>query len=351
MDTQRRSILKTALVPLLLPFFGGTALASNPPLSEVSDIRIIQTKDPARVLERVGTSGFAHSLAQATLAFVIENYPKGNLPVWKKPLSEIDLHSRIPQICSHVVEGVLRHAAIYPVDPCWIMGQMMAESFFYEFAVSSALAVGPCQFIAPTARGYGLVCADEHGQPAGFAAREDLEPEFSQAATFREQMRALRREQPDLFGNPGKLLRTVLNAQAAGKPLSAAGTYALALDRMDLLQARYTAARDNCRLYMSENFKDRTIFSPQDVAFLEKFDQRVLYSYSINAMVKMMAENLRARGGNILAATAGYNAGLGNTDSKYGVYTAYGRIPNFGETVDYVGKILVNHHEIARRIV
>lgn len=350
MDTQRRSLLKTALVPLLLPFFGGAAQASPPPLSDVSDIRIIQTKDPARVLERVGAPGFAHSLAQATLAFVIESYPKGNLPVWKKPLSEIDLHARIPRICSHVTDGVLRHAAIYPVDPCWIMGQMMAESFFYEFAVSSALAVGPCQFIAPTARGYGLVCADEHGQPAGFAAREDLEPEFGQAATFRDQMRALRREQPDLFGSPAKLLRTLVNAQAAGKPLNAAGTYALALDRMDLLQARYTAARDNCRLYLSENFKDRSIFSPQDVAFLEKFDQRVLYSHSINAMVKMMAENLRARGGNILAATAGYNAGLGNTDAKGGVYTAYGRLPNFGETVEYVSRILVNHHEIARRI-
>jgi hypothetical protein len=133
--------------------------------------------------------------------------------------------------------------------------------------------------------------------------------------------------------------------------LSAAGTYALALDRMDLLQARYNSSRDNCRLFLSENFQNRSIFSPQDVAFLEKFDQRVLYSHSINAMVKMMAENLRARGGNILAATAGYNAGLGNTDSKGGVYTAYGRIPNFAETVEYVSRILVNHHEITRRIV
>lgn len=350
MDIQRRSLLKAALGPLLLPLFCGQALASPQPLSEVSEVRIIQTKDPARTLGRVGAPGFAHSLAQATLAYVIETYPKGNLPVWKKPLSDIDLHSRIPEICTHVVGGVLRHASIHPVDPCWIMGQMMAESFFYEFAVSSALAVGPCQFIAPTARGYGLVCADEHGQPAGFARREDLEPEFELAATYREQMRALRREQPDLFGSPAKLLRTVLNAQAAGTPLAAAGTYALALDRMDLLQARYNSARDNCRLYFEENFKGRSIFSPADAAFLEKFDQRVLYPHAINAMVKMMAENLRARGGNILTATAGYNAGLGNTEAKGGVYNAYGRLPNFGETVEYVSRILVNHHEIARRM-
>ena len=65
----------------------------------------------------------------------------------------------------------------------------------------------------------------------------------------------------------------------------------------------------------------------------------------------MMAENLRSRSGNILAATAGYNAGLGNTDyAKAGIYEPYGRIPNFAETVDYVSKILVNHHEIARRM-
>lgn len=350
MMSQRRSILKAALAPLLLPLFCRDALASPLPLSEVSEVRIIQTKDPARTFERVGTPGFAHSMAQATLAFIIESYPKGNLPVWKKPLSEIDLHSRIPAICTHVVQGVLRHAATYPVDPCWIMGQMMAESFFYEFAVSSALAVGPCQFIAPTARGYGLVCADEHGQPAGFARREDLEPEFTLAATYREQMRSLRREQPDLFGSPAKLLRTVLNAQAAGTPVAAAGTYALALDRMDLLQAQYNSARDNCRQYFSENFKGRSIFSPHDAAFFEKFDQRVLYPHAINAMVRMMAENMRARGGNILAATAGYNAGLGNTDAKDGVYTAYGRLPNFAETVEYVSRILVNHHEIARRM-
>jgi hypothetical protein len=349
MNIERRSLLKAALAPLLLPLLGREARAALP-LSDISEIRIIQTKNPAHVLKRVSAPDFAHSMSQSTLAFIIESYPTGNLPVWKKPLSEVDLHSRIPEICTHVVQGVLRHAIVYPVDPCWIMGQMMAESFFYEFAVSSALAVGPCQFISPTARGYGLVCADQHDQPPGFALREDLEPEFKQAETYRDQMRDLRREQPELFNSPAKLLRTILNAQAAGIPLTAAGTYALALDRMDLLQAQYAASRDNCRLYLSENFNGRSIFAPRDVAFFEKFDQRVLYPYAINAMVKMMAENLRARSGNILAATAGYNAGLGNTDSKSGVYAIYGRIPNFSETVEYVSRILVNHHEITRRI-
>lgn len=349
MNSHRRTLLKAALAPLLLPLLTGESRAAVP--SDVSEIRVIQAKDPARTLERVSAPGYAHALAQSVLAFIIEGYPKGNLPVWKKPLAEVDFNARIPLICEHVVRGVIRHAAIHPVDPCWIMGQMMAESFFHEFAVSSALAVGPCQFIAATARGYGMVCADAHGQPAGFARRPDLEAEFAKMADNREQTRALRREQPDLFGNPSKLLRTLLNAQTAGKAFPAAGTYALALDRMDLLQSGYAMARDNCRLYMEENFRGRSIFNPQDAAFFEKFDQRVLYHHCIDAMVRMMAENLRSRSGNILAATAGYNAGLGSTDySKAGIYEPYGRIPNFAETVDYVSKILVNHHEIARRM-
>jgi hypothetical protein len=96
---------------------------------------------------------------------------------------------------------------------------------------------------------------------------QTLEPDFKQTKIYREQMKALRGDHSDLFNNPAKLLRTLLNAQASGAPLSAAGSYALALDRMDLLQAQYATARDNCRLYLMENFKDRSIFSPQDGPF------------------------------------------------------------------------------------
>ena len=345
----RRNVIKAALAPLLLPLLRGDALAA--PLSDVSEIRVIQTKDPARTVDRVSAPGYAHALAQAVLGFVIEGYPKGNLPVWKKPLSQVDLHTRIPRICEHVVQGVIRHAPIHPVDPCWIMGQMMAESFFCEFAVSSALAVGPCQFMAATARGYGMVCADEHGQPQGFARRSELEGEFDRMSEERSRMRALRREHSDLFNNPAKVLRDLLNAQAAGRPLKSAGSYTLALDTMELLRARYVQARDNCREYLEDNFRDRSIFAPNDVTFLEKFDQRVLYPYCVDAMVRMMAENLRARSGNILSATAGYNAGLGNTVySGSDIYEPYGRLPNFSETVTYVSRILVNHHEISSRM-
>lgn len=349
MNSNRRTLLKAALAPLLLALTGRNAEAA--PLSEASEIRLIQTKDPARTLERASSPDFAHAMAQATLAFIIEAYPAANLPVWRKPLSQTDLHTRVPLICEQVVRSVVRHAAIHPVDPSWIMAQMMAESFYYEFAVSSALAVGPCQFMAATARGYGLVCADEHGLAPGLTRRDDLLAEFPKAAAYREQTRTLRREQPDLFGNQAKLLRSVLNAVAAGKPVPQAGAHALALDRMDLLQAQYAQARDNCRLYLEENFRGRSIFDPADAAFFETFDQRVLYHHAIDAMIRMMAEHLRSRRGNVLAATAGYNAGLGNTEyPKAGIYSPYGRVPNFAETVDYISKIVINHHEISRRM-
>lgn len=350
MNPQRRHILQAALAPLLLPVLSGQALASPAPVSEISEIRVIQTKDPSRIVERVSAPGFAESLARSVLGFLIENYPSGNLPVWKKPLSQVDLHSRIPEICRQVVLGVVRHASVYPVDPCWIMGQMMAESFFYEYAVSSALAVGPCQFIASTARGYGMTCADAHVLPAGLVRRPDLESSFESAGRLRDQVRALRRDNSDLFNSPAKLLRTVLGVNAQGTVVPEAAAYLKTMDAVETAQVEYTRERDNARQFLEENFAGRSIFNPQDRLFFEQFDQRVLYEHSINAMVRMMAENLRARGGNILAATAGYNAGLGNTTSPAGVYTTYGRIPNFAETVEYVSKILVHHHEISRRL-
>ena len=65
---------------------------------------------------------------------------------------------------------------------------------------------------------------------------------------------------------------------------------------------------------------------------------------------KPLAENLRARGGNLLAATAAYNAGLSRTYTSRSGYEPYGQMPPFRETVAYLSRIVVNHHEIARRM-
>lgn len=349
MSTSRRDLLKGALVPLLLPLLGGNTAAAAQ-LSDMTDIRIIQPKDAAGMLERLNRPGFDIALGNAVLAFISASYATGTMPVWKKPLSQVDMATRVSQIARNVVLAVTRHATVYPVDPCWIMAQIMAESFFNEFAVSSALAVGPCQFIAPTARGYGMLCADAHLLPPGQVQRPDLEPAFAESARLREQMRSVRKEHAQLFSNPSKLLRTVLQAQAAGTPVPNAVGYLQTLDQMDVMQARYAQTRDNAKQFLLENFQNRSIFNPQDVAFFEQFEQRVLYRFSVDAMVRLMADNMRARGGNILAATAGYNAGLGTTDYEWGVYAMYGRVPGIDETVDYVSKILINHHEISRRM-
>ncbi len=350
MNENRRNLLKAALAPLLLPLTASSAQAATPPLSGVSEIRVIQTKDPSRILERVSETGFALALSQSVLGFIFDNHAGGNLPVWKLPATQVDLHARIPRIAEQVVHSVIRHADIYPVDPCWIMGQMMAESYFHEFAISSALAVGPCQFISTTAKGYGLVCADARLADPTQVRRADLDADFERATELRQRMGSLRRKYSDLFNRPEKILRALLAAHGSGTSLPQVTEYSPALEMMDLMQAQYAQARNNYRQFLDENFQNRSIFNPQDTAFFERFDQRVLYHHAVDAMVRMMAENLRSRSGNILAATAGYNAGLGNTTSPAGVYSAYGRIPNFGETVDYVSKILVNHYEISRRI-
>ena len=97
------------------------------------------------------------------------------------------------------------------------------------------------------------------------------------------------------------------------------------------------------------NLRGRDIFNDSDAIFLRGFDDRVLYRKTIPAMVKMMAGHLRSRNGNILAAAAGYNAGLSRTAS-WGLYKPFGRIPDISETAGYISKILVNHFAITKRL-
>jgi soluble lytic murein transglycosylase-like protein len=101
---------------------------------------------------------------------------------------------------------------------------------------------------------------------------------------------------------------------------------------------------------LQANYENRSIFNDQDVRFFYRFDQRVTYRKPIQGMIQIMAENLRARSGNILAATAAYNAGLSQTYTGRSGYQPFGRIPPFQETVAYLSRIVVNHHEIAKRI-
>lgn len=350
MDSSRRVVLRAVVAAVLAPLCGEVMPVQAAVPVRSPEISIIQDKSPDRLLAEMSAPTFVEALSQAVLSFLQTHYAQSELPVWKKPLAQIDMLRRVTAIAGHAVQAATRYAAVYPVDPRWIMGQIMAESFFYEFAVSSALAVGPCQFISPTAKGYGLICADSRVVDATLVRRVDLEVNFALASDYRQQLSALRRTHRDLFKHPEKVLRTCIRAYTNGKSMPDLAEYGKIFDQVYALQDRYSAARDAYRSYLEENFRGRDIENPSDRTFLEQFDQRVLHSYAVDAMVKMMAEHLRALGGNILSATAGYNAGLGNARHDSRVYSPFGRIPNFSETVDYVSKIVVNHHEISRRM-
>ena len=158
MDKHRRTALQAAVAAALLPL-AAPALATPQAPAAATHINVILPR--SRQLDLDGAAGRAvqERLTLAVMDFVRENYQGRNLPVWRKPLAEVDLHKRVANICLWVVRSCHAHREVYPVDPAWVAGQIMAESFFNEFAISWALAVGICQFIGPTASEYGMVVA------------------------------------------------------------------------------------------------------------------------------------------------------------------------------------------------
>jgi soluble lytic murein transglycosylase-like protein len=146
------------------------------------------------------------------------------------------------------------------------------------------------------------------------------------------------------------VLRQALEAADRGERMTRARAYLQALDEADRLYQAIGQARDNYRGFLQANFEGRSIFNRNDLRFLSDFDERVLYAKPISAMTRIMARHLKARNGNILAATAGYNAGLGRTRYRSRIYDRYGRIPAIEETVNYVSRILIKHHELLQRL-
>jgi len=109
-------------------------------------------------------------------------------------------------------------------------------------------------------------------------------------------------------------------------------------------------AKHDYHNYIQANITElgkRDLFAESD--FFNQFDQRFTYQKPIFAMVKMLANALRVRNGNILAASAAYNAGLSRTWTKQPIYKRYGVIPAFEETSRYVSKVLANYEEISQR--
>lgn len=370
----RRDYLKVSVTAALLPYFATacTTLSSGQPLaipesentttaptpsplaeaqSPAWTIRIMQNPDPEPVLAEIRTPDFAQRLAQATYDFVATAYATGNLPLWKKPLSQVDLFARMRLAAETMLPAIAANAEVYPVDPAWLMGQILAESFFDEFAISSSLAVGMCQFIRTTAKEYGMVCADAP-QITTELREAQWQGEALHAESLRAQARKVCQDNQDLFAQPERALRQLVALMEKNAP-SASHTirqWRNTWKRYDALLADYRAARRNFAAYLQANFEGRSIFNAEDETFLAAFDQRTLPRFAVPAMVRMMARHLRARGGNILAATAGYNAGLTTTTYQPPLYATYGRVPSFEETVNYVSKIAIHHHEIRLRL-
>mgnify|MGYP000877103183 CR=1 FL=1 len=355
MDQGRRRTLRAAVAAALLPQAAALGLlAPSPAQADLycgSPVNVIVPPDFAPPVEGDAARDYQARLAKATLDFVRESYANRALPVWNKPLPRVDLGKRITNIAYWILDGVRKAREVYPVDPAWVMGQIMAESFFCEFAISHAFAVGVCQFIAPTARDFGMLTAgdrEDHGKPPH--ALPELAGDIRRYYTAREKWKAALRARREMVGDESALLLEALKALAAGKPLPRAKEYVAAMDREGVLSRQVKEARKNFRAFLEANFAGRDIFDENDLNFLRSFDERVTYSKPIRSMVLLLARNLKARSGNIVAAAAGYNAGLGATVEDNPVYGPYGRIPGFEETVGYVSRLFINHHEIVRRM-
>lgn len=354
MDQSRRTAVAALVACALAPLWPAGAAGAAPepapkPAPVKSPINIIVPQGWTPLVDSLPDEEYRNRLTRATMDFIQTGYAGRKLPLWGRPLEQVDLEKRVHHLSRWIIEGVRRHMSIYPVDPAWVMGQMMAESFFNEFAVSYAFAVGVCQFIPPTAKDYGMTCAGDlpvHASPpyklSHFAGK------YKAYLEARNRLRELRGANARLNDCEFRL-REALTALVAGKELPTAKAHLAYLDQAEKLNAELREARKRFREYLEANFAGRDIFDPGDAEFLRAFDSRTTYRDPVPAMVLMLARALRARSGNILAAAASYHAGLGNTEDD-GVYEAYGRIPSFESTVTYVSRLVINHYEIARRL-
>lgn len=357
MDKSRRRAIKSLVAAALLPLAGADAAAraqspAQSPRDALADspLGIMVPRDYRPPVTGARAERYALRLGRAVLDFLEAEFAGRNMPVWRRPFGSVDMEKRIVNIVHWVTSAVEAHASTHPVDPAWVMAQIMAESFYYEFAVSRAMAVGICQFIAPTAREHGMITAgdrDGHSEPvrqdqwAG-----DLERYYQRREKWKSAMRRRNAIAPDAR----ETLAAVARAQEKGLPWPLAGEYLRAQARVDELDAEVKQARARFQDFLAANFEGRSIFDKSDVRFFKTFDERVLYRKPVDAMVLMLAKALRVRRGYILAAAAGYHAGLSLTREDDRVYGPYGRIPAIGETVTYVSRVLINHFEISSRI-
>lgn len=289
-------------------------------------------------------------LTQAVIDVLETHYSRMTLQFWETPFEKIDFEKRITNIVYWLDRSLQTHKNLHPLDPVWVLSQIMAESLFCEFALSGSLAAGICQFMPRTAsKGYNMLiagAATKHHQPPYRKPHlanslNEYNQLIGERAKYKKSSRA------DARFN----LRTALQQLADGKPARQAARQQL---ERDAEIAKYTdkirRARSNYVEYIEVNITElgkRDIFG--ETEFFVNFDERFTYRKPIDGMVHMLANALRVRGGNILSAAAAYNAGLSRTWTDEALYTHYGTLPNFAETSQYLSRIVANYEEIANR--
>lgn len=293
---------------------------------------------------------YQYQLTRATLDFLQDNFSNQKMPIWRKRFGEVDFEKRITNIVYWVVRAVKEHQNIYPIDPVWVIGQIMKESYFYEYAVSSSLAMGICQFIQPTAEEYKMLCAGSrdahHRSPFKLTKYADMANEYYRLR--RERNRYRRSNRPKKRYTLEEALE-IIDRNDVKNHRKDAAAYLRYLRRVEDYLAQMREARENFREYLRRNLDGRNIFNENDLQFILNFDERFTYRKPAFSMVKMMTRALRARNGNILAAAIGYNAGLSSTIDE-GMYEPYGKIPPNEQATTYISHVLINHYEITRRM-
>ncbi|MBN2317512.1 MAG: hypothetical protein JXR49_00450 [Acidobacteria bacterium] len=293
---------------------------------------------------------YRRKLVRATLQY-IEYFADGkNVAQWNEPFARIDFEKRLDRMVS-VLTQALATVAKYPVDPAWLLAQIFIESRFYEFAVSSSLAFGPCQFVMSTANHYGLGCAGNRATTVPESGIREQTELIELVDRYEEAERLLRdfRRSGDRF----RRIRVadVFEQLVDGDP----GVQTLAEEYLEFekqeesLSLNVTEAKTRYVESVLDRVRGRDIFSPVDLRFLEAFDQRFTYR-SLEAMAAYMGEELAKFNGNVVAATAAYNAGRSAAMDRKHPFLRYGRIPGLEETSLYVSRIMNSFSEISQRM-
>jgi len=316
---------------------------------------LFEQEVPLRFLIQRGTSFYLSDndrvkLERATLDFLKTNYAGMSLDVWGQPFEQIDFEKRLTNIIYWINKAVKHHESLFPVDPIWVLSQIKAESLFCEFALSPAMAAGLCQFMPYTAReGHQMIVAGDLPEHhlAPYKKPELANSLLRYNSLIKKRSSYIKNNKGAKFFTLDKALDYLRQDKLASKEAQKQVDY---LTELAVINADIREAKSNYHDYIYTNITEigkRDLFG--ETEFFNQFDQRFTYQKPIFAMVKMLANALRVRNGNILSASAAYNAGLSKTWTKQPIYKRYGLIPSYEETSRYVSKVVANYEEISLR--